>query len=104
MSCLHASVAHTLDGRSVCANCREPICVTVSRYRLPGQPPVDGELVVPPEHLITATMRLIEKGSHQRASELSDELGALRTSNLEILAENATLRRRVEQLERKVRK
>ncbi len=39
----------------------------------------------------------------QRANELSDQCGALRTENDELLRENAQLRRQVERLERKAK-
>ncbi len=41
-----------------------------------------------------------DPGRTERLSALADECGALKTENVELLAENAMLRRRIERLER----
>lgn len=62
----------------------DPDCGVARRVVMPGQ-----------------MVRVIKGARDARASQLADKCGALRTENTALLVENARLRRRIEDMERK---
>lgn len=71
------------------------------RFHPEGDVVMDGRLLTTDMEIVTGLRALLTNGGDQERAGLADKLQAAEDTNRDLLAENARLRRRVEELERK---